>query len=303
MKALLKELVDLTRTAGTRPAETGIPRVLMIKGEVPKQQLSALYQPMIGFVVQGEKLLLIGGRDIRMKGPSYFLLPTHVPASGRVRPSREGLPYLSVGLMLDPQILHDLLRDLPPDEVPGCASQFSPIPADLEFVDAWVRLLRLRKTPGDIPALSPVYEREILFRVLRGPQGGVLRQFGLRGSGLSRVAKTVQWLREHYANPVEIGAIAERACMGVTTFHRQFKRATGLSPIQYQKRLRLLEARSLIAFEDYSVANAAYEVGYESASQFNREYSRFFGAPPARDAAELRRLEGTGKDSPRRRPL
>jgi AraC-like DNA-binding protein len=153
-------------------------------------------------------------------------------------------------------------------------------------------LLRLLKTPGDIPALAPVYEREILYRVLMGPQGWYLRQLGLKESNLSKISQTVQWIREHYTRLVDIRAMATKAGMAITTFHRQFKRATGLSPIQFQKQLRLLEARNLLAFEGYAMASAAYEVGYQSPSQFNREYSRFFGAPPARDAAVLRQIEG-----------
>lgn len=296
MNRLLQEIVALTMGATTRPVDTGIPRVVMVKGDVPEYQLSALYEPMIGFIVQGTKILSIGSRDLHLKGPSYFLLPMHVPAAGKVRANREGL-YLSVGLFLNRDVLQNLLRDLPLEAVTEPANNLAACDADVEFMEAWVRMLRLLRTPKDIPALAPVYEREIIYRVLVGPQGGQLRQLCFRESNLSRVSKGVQWLREHYRQPIEIKDIARKAGMGITTFHRQFKRTTGLSPIQFQKQLRLLEARKLIAFDGYGVSGAAYEVGYESPSQFNREYSRLFGASPARDAAMLRQMEDARESS------
>jgi AraC-like DNA-binding protein len=291
MQSAINEIIELTTKAGTRPTESGIPRVVMIKGSVPNHQLKALYQPTIGFVVQGSKTLSIGGRSYRLNAPSYFLLPMHVPVTGKVHPAGEERPYLSVGLTLDHSALQNLLRDIPAELLPRAAREFSGVEADAEFVDAWVRILRLMKTPRDIAALAPVYEREILYRALIGPQGWYLRQLGLRESNVSRIAQTVERLRKNYAEPIDVGELAGEAGMAVTTFHRQFKNATGLSPVQFQKQLRLLEARNLIAFEGYAVSSAAYEVGYQSASQFNREYARFFGAPPAKDAAVVRQLE------------
>ena len=290
MKSMLQEIVDLTMDATTRPVETRIPRVLMIKGDVPRHQLAALYQPMIGFVVQGSKILSIGGRDTNLKAPSYFLLPIHVPATAAVQSTRDGLPYLSVGLFLSPKVVQGLLRDVPGEPVPAPSKNFTGCVADSEFIESWL-MLRLLKTPRDISPLAPVYEREILYRVLTGPQGSHLQQLAFRESNLSRISQAVKWLRENYKQPINIRHMASEAAMAITTFHRQFKRVTGLSPIQFQKQLRLFEARNILAFEGYAVANAAYEVGYQSPSQFNREYARFFGAPPARDASVLRQIE------------
>jgi AraC-like DNA-binding protein len=290
---MLQEIVDLTMDATTRPTETGIPRVLMIKGNVPQYQLAALYEPVIGFVVQGSKILSIGGHVVNLKAPSYFLLPIHVPATATVRSTNNGLPYLSVGLSLSKKVVRDLLRDVSRDFDPTPANNFSGCAADPEFIEAWLRMLRLTITPRDIPALAPVYEREILYRVLMGPNGSFLKHLALRESNLSRISQAVNWLRQNYKQPINITQMASEAAMAITTFHRQFKRVTGLSPIQFQKQLRLFEARNILAFEGYAVANAAYEVGYQSASQFNREYARFFGAPPARDASILREIELT----------
>ena len=291
MQNLIDEIVELTMDAGTLPTETGIPGLVKIKGDVPQHQLAALYQPAIGLVVQGAKLLSVGGRKINIIGPSYFLVPMHVPVRGKVSDGPNGRSYLSLGLSLNHRLIQSLLRDLPAELIPTGARILDACEASAEFVEPWLRMLRLLKSPVDIPALAPAYEREILYRVLVGPQGWYLRQLALTESTVSKIAETVQWLRSHFMEPILINEMARRAGMATTTFHRQFKFATGLSPIQFQKQLRLLEARNLIAFEGYAAANAAFEVGYQSPSQFNREYTRFFGAPPARDTSELRRIE------------
>lgn len=291
MSKVLNEIIDLMENAGTRPIETGVPGLSMIKGNIPAHQLAALYKPMIGFTVQGTKVLLIGECSTALKGPSYYVLPVHVPATANVQPSYDGRPYLSLGLELNQNVLQSLLRDLPENLMPTAAEHFAACEIDIEHMEAWLRLLRLTKTPRDIPALAPAYEREILYRVLMGPQGWYLRQLGMSESNFSKISQTVKWLRDNYTKSIDIGEIAAETGMAINTFHRQFKRATGLSPIQFQKQLRLLEARNLIAFEGYAVASAAYQVGYQSPSQFNREYSRLFGAPPARDTENLRRIE------------
>jgi len=291
MSKVLNEIIGLMENVGTRPIETGVPGLSMIKGNIPAHQLAALYKPMVGFTVQGTKILLIGERSTALKGPSYYVLPLHVPATASVQPGHDGRPYLSLGLELNQDVLHSLLRDIPENLLPSAAEHFAACEIDIEHMEAWLRLLRLTKTPGDIPALAPAYEREILYRVLMGPQGWYLRQLGLSESSFSKISQTVKWIRDNYTKSIDIGEIASKKGMALNAFHRQFKRATGLSPIQFQKQLRLLEARNLIAFEGYTVANAAYQVGYQSPSQFNREYSRFFGAPPARDTEALKRIE------------
>lgn len=293
MNKVLDEIIDLMKGAGTRQIETGVPGLSMIKGDIPAHQLAALYEPMIGFTVQGTKILSIGELSTDLNGPSYYVLPVHVPATASVHPDRDGRPYMSLGLKLNQNVLQNLLRDLPDNLIPTASEHFAACEMDVEFIEAWLRLLRLSKTTRDIPALAPAYEREILYRVLMGPQGWYLRQFGLRESNLSKISQVIKWIRDNFTRPIDIGQMASKSGMAINTFHRQFKRATGLSPIQFQKQLRLLEARNLIAFEGYPVASAAYHVGYQSPSQFNREYSRFFGSSPARDTENLRRIEST----------
>ncbi len=292
MNKVLAEIIERMKRAGTRPMETGVPGLSMIKGDIPAHQLAALYKPLIGFTVQGTKILTIGERSTALKAPSYYVLPVHVPATASVHPDPNGRPYMSLGLAFNQNLLQSLLRDLPEDLMPTTSEQhFAACEMDIELMEAWLRLLRLTEAPGDIPALAPAYEREILYRVLMGPQGWYLRQLGLRESNFSKISQIVKWLRDNYTKPIDVGEMAAKSGMAINTFHRQFKRATGLSPIQFQKQLRLLEARNLMAFEGYAVASAAYQVGYQSPSQFNREYSRFFGSPPARDTEKLRRIE------------
>ena len=288
----LREIFELTSHATTEPTQTAIPNVLVIKGEVPAHQLAAVYEPMIGFLVQGGKTISIGEQEIKLIPPSYFVIPTETPATGRVFQGKNGEPYLSVALRLHHEMLHSLLNDLPRSvQERGASGELSSCPATPEFVDAWVRMLRLLKTPRDIPALAPAYEREILYRVLSGPQGWRLIRACLEKGKASKIRQAVLWIRENYSKNIDVQKVASKSGMAVTTFHRRFKEITGLSPIQFQKQLRLLEARKLLVFSDSSVADTAFEVGYESPSQFNREYSRFFGASPARDASNLRKLE------------
>lgn len=274
----------------TRPLETIVPGLFFIGGDVPAHQLAALYQPMIGFVIQGTKRLQIGEQRVTVSGQSYFLLPMHLPITATVHSDPDGSAYRSVGLNLDQNILQSLLRDVG-SESPHAPLGFSACSIDDALLEALLKLAQLTERPDDVAGLAPAYKREILHWVLKGRQGGFLRQLGLRESGLAKVAETVQWIRKNYDKPMDVGVVARKAGMAITTFHRQFKRGTGLSPIQFQKQLRLLEARNLIAYEGQAVTAAAFQVGYESPSQFTREYSRFFGNSPSKHAAIVRTLE------------
>lgn len=292
MRSSLNEIAQLTANATNQPTAIEIPGILIIKGEVPEHQLAAIYEPMVGFVVQGSKTISIGDQVIHAKAPSYFVIPTETPAAAQVHQGKNGEPYLSVGLYLNENSLLKLFNDSPNHAGEEIVSpRFSACDASEEFVDAWLRMLRLLRTPNYIPALAPVYEREILFRVLTGPQGWRLRQLCLVGGKASKIRRAVRKIRENCAASIDVKRLAAQSGMGVATFHRQFKQITGLSPIQFQKQLRLLEARKLLVFSDNSVSDAAFKVGYVSPSQFNREYSRFFGASPALDASKLKRLE------------
>ena len=291
MDTALSELRRLTRGAQNRRTETGIPRVAMVQGQIPEHALAAVYDPMINLILRGGKTMTVGDRTLHYDPATYFIMTVDLPAVGQVHAAPDGAPYLAVSLTLDPGTIATLLHDLPPGAsaaaADAAASSFSVTSVTPHMLDAWVRMLRLIEHPADIPALAPAYEREILYRALQGPQGGVLRAVATPESTLARLRKAIRWIREHYAEPLRIAALADQAAMSESAFHRHFKAATALSPLQYQKQLRLLQARQLLTAHGKSVTAAALDVGYESATQFSREYARTFGLPPSRDAARI----------------
>jgi AraC-like DNA-binding protein len=288
MNDALLELRALAAGAKNRLTETGIPRVAMVQGAIPQHQLSAVYAPMINLILQGGKSMTVGDRTLHYDPATYFVMSVDLPAVGAVRPSELGEPYLAVSLTLDPVVLATLLTDLPPPSLEGRGiSAFEVAAVTPELMDAWVRMLRLMRQPGDIPALAPAYEREILYRVLQGPLGWMLSDIAAPDSALSRIGKAIHWIRQDFALPLRVEALAERAAMSSSAFHRHFKAATALSPLQYQKRLRLLQARTLLMGRAGNVTSVAMEVGYESPTQFSREYARAFGLPPTQDAARI----------------
>jgi AraC-like DNA-binding protein len=290
MKNQLNELRALTAMAENRRTETGIPRVAMVQGKIPEHMLAAVYEPMINLILQGSKTMTVGDRALRYDPATYFVMSIDLPAVGAVHAAETGEPYLAVSLTLDPTVLTTLLADLPKpigryENDPG----FSVAAVTPELMDAWLRMLRLMGNPDAIAALAPVYEREILFRVLQGPHGWMLREIAAPDTAIARVNLAIQWIRRDFADPIKVETLAQKAAMSVSAFHRHFKTVTTLSPLQYQKRVRLLQARMLMVASAKSVTAAAFEVGYESATQFTRDYARVFGLTPARDAARILR--------------
>ncbi len=284
----LKELRALAAQAENRRTETGIPRVAMVQGEIPEHLLAAVYEPMINLILQGSKSMTIADRTLRYDPATYFVMSIELPAVGQVHPGAHGEPYLAVSLTLDPTVLATLLADLPkPGGQYDKNAGFSVAPVTPDLMDAWLRLLRLMNQPEDIAALAPVYEREILYRVLQGPHGWMLRDIAAPDSAMARVSLAIQYIRRDFAESIRVETLAQHAAMSVSAFHRHFKAVTALSPLQYQKRVRLLQARTLMVANAKSVTNAAFEVGYESATQFSRDYARVFGLPPARDTARI----------------
>ncbi|MCD1588881.1 AraC family transcriptional regulator [Halomonas sp. IOP_14] len=288
MEEQLNELRRLAAHAQNRRTETGIPRVAMVQGAIPEHELAAVYDPMVNLILQGSKSMTVGGRTLHYDPATYFVMSVDLPAAGVVRSSDSGDPYLAVSLTLDATLLAGLLSELPnAGSSTGHATGFSVAAVTPELLDAWVRMLRLMEQPADIAALAPAYEREILYRVLQGPMGWMLRDIATPDTALARVHQVIQLLRNDYARPLRMEALAKEAAMSVSAFHRHFKAVTALSPLQYQKQVRLLKARTLLISTGYSVTEAAHAVGYESSTQFGREYARTFGRPPAKDAARI----------------
>jgi len=288
MNSQLTELRALARHAENRRTETGIPRVAMVQGEIPEHLLAAVYQPMINLILQGSKTMTIADRTLHYDPATYFVMSIDLPAVGQVHPSPTGEPYLAVSLTLDPVVLTTLLADLPkPLGQHEQDAGFSVAAVTPPLMDAWVRMLRLMGQPEEIAALAPVYEREILYRVLQGPHGWMLRDIAAPDSAMARVNLAIAHIRQDFAEPIRVDDLARLASMSVSAFHRHFKAVTALSPLQYQKRVRLLQARTLMVASTRNVTQAAFEVGYESATQFSRDYARVFGLPPSRDAARI----------------
>lgn len=288
MEKQLNELRSLAAHAENRRTETGIPRVAMVQGAISEHQLAAVYDPMVNLILRGSKSMTVGGRSLHYDPATYFVMSVDLPAAGAVHPAETGEPYLAVSLTLDAGIIANLLGDLPntADRMDDTAG-FSVAAVTPELLDAWVRMLRLMNRPADIPALAPVYEREILYRVLQGPMGWMLRDIALPDTALARVKVAIQKIRTEYAGQLRVEELANSAAMSVSAFHRHFKAVTALSPLQYQKQVRLLQARTLLVAAGYSVTAAAHEVGYQSSTQFSREYSREFGLPPGQDAVRI----------------
>ncbi|WJM25061.1 AraC family transcriptional regulator [Novosphingobium resinovorum] len=288
MNANLTELRRLAAHAENRRTDTGIPRVAMVQGEIPEHQLAAVYDPMINLILTGSKTMTVGDRTLRYDPATYFVMSIDLPAVGSVHPTETGEPYLAVSLTLEPTIVANLLVDLPK---PAGGDLYSPgfsiAPVTDELLDAWLRMLRLMERPADIAALAPAYEREILYRVLQGPHGWMLRDIAAPGTALSRVSIAIQWIRENFTRPLRVEALAAMAALSVSAFHRHFKAVTALSPLQYQKRIRLLHARSLLIAGEGNATSVSFGVGYESPTQFSREYARYFGTPPSKDTLQI----------------
>ena len=284
--AALAELRRLAAHAENRRTETGIPRLAMVQGCIPEHALAAVYDPMINLILQGSKSMTVGEQTLHYDPATYFVMSVDLPALGTVHPGAGGEPYLAVSLNLEPATIAALLAEAPPglgQQPSGQAFSVAAMTPDL--FDAWLRLLRLMHRPQDIPVLAPGYEREILYRVLQGPQGWLLRDIATPDTALARIRGAISWIRANFAAPLRVEALAGQAAMSASAFHRHFKAVTTMSPLQFQKTIRLMHARRLMIAEASPATAAALAVGYESASQFSREYSRFFGRPPARDVA------------------
>jgi AraC-like DNA-binding protein len=247
-------------------------------------------RPIVSFIAQGEKRVTLGDEARDYESDHYLLVSFDLPIISEVRRATPEEPFLSLSLDLDLGIIADLMastddrlsRDVPTER--GLAvGRLTP-----ELGDALLRLARLLEAPHEVPVLAPLIEREIFFRLLVGEHGARLRHLVAVDSQSRHIARAIAWLRENYKQPLRIDALAKIAAMSTSTFHLHFKAITAMSPLQFQKHLRLQEARRLMLTQAIDAADAGHQVGYESASQFSREYRRLFGAPPRRDLALLR---------------
>jgi len=291
---LLDELRDLIAAHARPDLRTPVDGLRLSKVETSAEHHS-LAEPLLVVMAQGGKRLLLGDRVFEYRAGECLVVTAELHLTGHFIDASPQVPALAMGLALRPAAIAPLLLELPDgrwsraaDGSPAIASGA----AGLDLLDCAARLLRLLDHPADVPVLAPLAEREILWRLLTGPHGGMVRQVGLAGSGLSHVSRAIRWIRENYAEPVRIPDLARLAGMSPSAFHRHFRAVTAMSPVQFQKCIRLQTARSLLVARPGDVAAVGHLVGYDSPSQFNREYRRLFGAPPGQDTARLRAAIG-----------
>lgn len=270
--------------------ETVIPGLSLYRSSQPIPSKCGLYTSTLTLVAQGSKQVILAGERYDYDQANYLVTTIDLPVIYSVTEASPETPCLCVVWQLDPARIAELLTaDLPPNRVSaGRGMSISPLSHDM--LDAVLRLVRLLDTPADIPMLAPLIERELLYRLIISDQGARLRQIAMNGSQTQQIARAIDWLRQHYSAPLRVQELARTVNMSVSSLHHHFKAITAMSPLQYQKLLRLQEARRLLLTEQCDAASAAHRVGYESPSQFSREYSRFYGAPPLRDVAQLREL-------------
>ncbi|MCD9030223.1 AraC family transcriptional regulator [Luteimonas sp. Y-2-2-4F] len=275
----LRELVS--RHAVADATDTRVPGLGLHRADASTQPLAVVYEPMLCIVVQGRKRVVFGDTVRYYDAAHYLVVSLDLPVVGAVCEASAEVPYLAVSVRLDRADLAALLMRMPSARdaaPPRLGLEVAAMEAPL--ADACLRLVQLLDAPDDIPVLAPLVRRELLYRLLRGPQGPMLRQIA-RGEGrLGQVQQAIAWIREHYDRPLRIDALAAHVALSSSSLHRHFKAATRLSPLQYQKQVRLQAARERLIAEPGDAAAVAYAVGYESASQFSREFKRLFGHPP-----------------------
>jgi AraC-like DNA-binding protein len=269
---------------------TGAPGLSLHRRDEPSQPTSIMYEPRICVIAQGAKRVLLG-EETYIYDPQHFLITSvDLPTVVQVINASRQKPYLGLVLRLDQREMSQLMVDsnLPPPRPQQSSRGMATGELTLPLVTAFQRLINLLDEPKDIPILSPIIEREIFYRLLVGDQGARLRQIASAGSQSQQIARAIDWLKGNFTRPLRIDDLAAQANMSTSTFHHHFREVTAMSPLQYQKWLRLYEARRLMLAENQDATTAAFQVGYESPSQFSREYSRLFGAPPLRDITSLR---------------
>ncbi|WP_433085060.1 AraC family transcriptional regulator [Dactylosporangium sp. CA-052675] len=279
-----------------RPDQTtAIDDVLISQVDQPQPPSSSTSGTVLALIARGAKRLALGDRVYEYRAGQYLVASVDLPVTGHFTE----VPAAGFGLILHPRMIAELLLQAAPgDLLPaggGTPSALAVSTASGELLDAVIRLLRLLEQPRDRAVLAPMIKREILWRLITGEQGAVVRQLGLADSSLTHIARAVGWIREHYAQAFRVEDVAQLSGMSVSAFYRNFQAVTAMSPIQFQKQIRLQQARLLLATHPDDVAGIGHRVGYDSPSQFSREYRRQFGAPPSQDAARLRGLPpGTG---------
>lgn len=286
-RAEIAELVD-RHCPNPGKQQTAIPCLTLFRGCAAEQTTCAVVDPVFALIAQGAKRVLVGEDSYDYDPWHYMVAALELPMSSCVTIASPTTPYLGMAVTIDRLKLAELAANMPKTPNRQTVDRgFGIGTLSRDIQGAALRLLRLLDTPEDIPVLAPIIERELLYRLLTGTEGDRLRQSATVGSHSQQILRAVDWLKRHLDQPASVDALADLANMSRSSLHYHFKALTSLTPVQYHKQLRLHEARRLMLSERHDAASAAHRVGYESPSQFSREYRRLFGAPPARDIAGL----------------
>ncbi|MEL6776007.1 MAG: AraC family transcriptional regulator [Cyanobacteria bacterium J06597_16] len=286
---LASRVMRYTDGRGNGIHSTAIAQLEFMRDEA-STMVCTVYEPALAIIVQGKKKILLGEETYHYGASQYLVVSVELPVRGFIVDATPDEPYLGFLLKLSSLQLFDMVAQIQPragTKESACRGLLVG-DADRPLIDCALRLTQLLDTPQDIPFLAPLVIREIYYRLLTGEHGEAIRQIATTGSNMQRIAGAIALIKADFAQSLQVEQLAEQANMSASSFHRHFKAVTSMSPLQYQKQLRLLESRRLMLAEDADATHAAYQVGYESPSQFSREYSRMFGAPPIQDIQRLR---------------
>ncbi len=294
MDELARLRQSIARHAGDGVTRTPLSGVSVVCSPTTSEPLCGIAEPTLAVVAQGVKETTLNGRTFTYGAGQFLVVSVDLPVIGHVTHARADEPFLAFVLELRPPMIAALLLETgpratgEPEAVDGIPAGIAVSDASPALLDAIARLLALIDAPDDAVALAPGIEREILWRLVTGPQGATIRQIGLADSRLAHLAHAIRWIRGHYNETLRVEELASLATMSVSSFHRHFRAVTSMTPIQFQKEIRLHEARARLLAEPGDVTGVGFAVGYDSPSQFSREYRRMFGVPPSRDAQALR---------------
>lgn len=287
-----KELAKIIETYSGRDGVhvTPIPSLFFLRRSKVTELSHSMYKPRICIIVQGAKEVFLAQEHFKYGPRDYLVTSVDLPVSGQVTEASPEIPYLALHLEFTPSQILEVLRDfkIQAEKKENAKRGMFVSPIESSMLDAVIRLARLLENPNDIPALAPLYTKEILYRVLQGQHGRSLEQIAIEQSSTHFIRDVIEQITNNYDRSLRVEELAEIANMSVSSLHRHFKEVTAMSPIQFQKQLRLQKARQLLLSESTDAADVAFQVGYESPSQFSREYSRMFGFPPKEDIKRLR---------------
>jgi AraC-like DNA-binding protein len=293
LKIINERLRDIILSRANHPGDhpTAVAEMGLHRRDETNKADNCFLKPLASVIIQGHKRSIWGNREYRYGQGQSVVNGVDMPNASFITEASPKKPFLAVSLAIDSQLVTKLSSEIPPSKKSDCSlSSISIAETEPELLEAYLRLARLLERPEQIPILAPLIIEEIHYRLLIGPQGRQLGMVNSLGSQSNQVAQAIAWLKQNFTKPLQVDKLAQRVNMATSTFHRHFRNVTTLSPLQYQKFLRLYEAQRLMIAENADALKASLAVGYESPTQFNREYKRLFGEPPHRHIS--RRIKG-----------